>query len=465
MWLEFHQPIRCEVDPFIQLLSDAGLQHERRVLQRLQSEHVVQQATSFDDTLALMEQGVPVIYQARLKDYEIGLIGFPDFLIRQENGFYQAADAKLTQRENKKALQIQLGVYRRLLGNQLPVVVFLGNGRTAGIGCEVDVLVDEFIGDMHQLRTLSEQPPARYSHSRCRICPYLSRCRTEFEASQDTSMLHGMHGRTAELLAQTGIRTIAQLAAQDPENIPDVPHLSSLKKKQRIVRQAQSVLHDNIVQLNAINLPDGTWVHFDIEDNPMARTCDRHVYLWGLLAPPYSHDDFDYVWTDDETQDYTGWQVFLEKIQQYRAKHNSLVIAHYSNHEKVIIRKYAERYSMIDDDTVKWLLGLHGEASPLYDIQNAVLDNLVLPVAGYGLKEICKHPKLVNFQWELESSGSQWSVVQFNRFQKTTDKWTRQQLKTELLTYNRDDVIATRKLELWLRGFSNRENVHTISAY
>ncbi|SES84217.1 uncharacterized protein SAMN05216326_10516 [Nitrosomonas marina] len=465
MWLEFHQPIRYDADPFMQLLSDAGLQHERRILQQFQSDHVVQQAASFDDTRALMEEGVPVIYQARLKDYETGLVGFPDFLIRHENGFYQAADAKLTQRENKKALQIQLGMYRRLLGGQLPAVVFLGNGRTASIGCEVDMLVDEFIRDMRQLHTLSEQPHVRYSHSRCRVCPYFSQCHTQFEASQDTSMLHGMHGRTAELLAQAGIRTIAQLAAQVPENIPDVPHLSSLKKKQRIVRQAQSVLHDEIVQLNDISLPDGTWIHFDIEDNPMARTCDRHVYLWGLLAPPYSHDDFDYVWTDDETQDYTGWQAFLEKIEQYRAEHASLVIAHYSNHEKVIIRKYAERYSMIDDGTVRWLLGLHGEAGPLFDIQNAVLDNLVLPVAGYGLKEICKHPKLVNFQWELESSGSQWSVVQFNRFQKTTDEWTRQQLKTELLTYNRDDVIATRKLELWLRGFSNRENVHTISPH
>ena len=146
---------------------------------------------------------------------------------------------------------------------------------------------------------------------------------------------------------------------------------------------------------------------------------------------------------------------FLEKMKRYRARYASLVFAHYSNHEKVTIQKYAERYAMLDDDTVQWLLGLRNEPSPLFDLQKAVLDNLVLPIAGYGLKEICKHPKLVNFQWQIEASGSQWSVVQFSRFLESSDIQIKQRLKTELLAYNRDDVTATRKLELWLRSFSN----------
>ncbi|MCP5243844.1 MAG: TM0106 family RecB-like putative nuclease [Burkholderiales bacterium] len=455
IWLQMHQPTEYEADPFIQLLCDAGLQHERSILQQLRRDHTVFQATSFDDTSALMQQGAPVIYQARLQNNEKGLIGFPDFLIRHENGLYQAADAKLTQRENKKALQIQLGVYRRLLNNQLPAIVFLGDGRTASLGNEVDMLVNAFIDDMKRLQIQSDQPHVRYSHSRCRICPYFIHCRAQFEAKQDISLLHGMHGRTAELLAQAGIHSIAQLASQDAENLPDVSHLSSLKRKQRVVQQARSVLNDEIIQLNEVILPEGTWVHFDIEDNPLVTTRNRHVYLWGLLAPPYTDKEFDYIWTDDEAQDYVGWLSFLEKMKRYRARYASLVFAHYSNHEKVTIQKYAERYAMLDDDTVQWLLGLRNEPSPLFDLQKAVLDNLVLPIAGYGLKEICKHPKLVNFQWQIEASGSQWSVVQFSRFLESSDIQIKQRLKTELLAYNRDDVTATRKLELWLRSFSN----------
>lgn len=164
--------------------------------------------------------------------------------------------------------------------------------------------------------------------------------------------------------------------------------------------------------------------------------------------PAYTRENFDYVWTDDETGDYDGWLGFLQKIEEYRSNYSPLVLAHYSNHEKATIRQYAERYAMKNHPTVTWLLG---DDSPLFDMQNPVLDCLVLPLQGYGLKDICKHPDLVNFQWENEESGSQWSVVQFNRFRLETDLAEKQKLKTEILRYNRDDVIATRRLEVWIR--------------
>ncbi|HBV20565.1 MAG TPA: recombinase RecB, partial [Nitrosomonas sp.] len=112
---------------------------------------------------------------------------------------------------------------------------------------------------------------------------------------------------------------------------------------------------------------------------------------------------------------------------------------------------YAERYDMTEHATVQWLLGQHGEYTPLFDMQKPVLDNLVLPLQGYGLKDICKHPDLVNFQWENQESGSQWSVVQFNLYLKETDAQIKQLLKAGILGYNRDDVLATRKLEVWMR--------------
>src|SRR5690606_3607111 len=121
-WLDMHQTADFEADAFARLLSDAGLRHERRILKQLQNEYDVHHADSFEHTTILMQQGVPVIYQARLMNPDVGLVGFPDFLIRHESGRYQPADAKLTQSENKKGLQIQLGLYRRLLETDLPVL-------------------------------------------------------------------------------------------------------------------------------------------------------------------------------------------------------------------------------------------------------------------------------------------------------------------------------------------------------
>jgi uncharacterized protein len=448
-WLDKHQATEFEIDAFNQLLIDLGLEHEAAMLAKLENQYPVSKANSFDHTRTLMQQGAPVIYQGRLLDEQEGLVGYPDFLIRHESGQYQPADAKLSLSEKKKAIQIQLGIYRRLLSTELPAIIFLGDGRTALLGNEVDPLVDTFITDMRSLLNTQQQPVARYSHSKCRICPYQSHCRPEFDAKEDISLLYGIHGNAANHLAEAGITTITQLALSEVESLPDVSYLKGNKRKHRAILQAKSFLTDKIFQLNKAVLPEGTWIHFDIEDNPLTPARERHVYLWGFLVPAYARENFEYVWTDDETSDYEGWMGFLQKIEAYRSQYFPLVLAHYSNHEKATIKKYAERYAMENHSTVTWLLG---HDSPLFDMQKPVLDCLVLPLQGYGLKDICKHPDLVNFQWENQESGSQWSVVQCNRFQSETDLTEKQKLKTEILSYNRDDVIATRKLEVWLRS-------------
>jgi uncharacterized protein len=68
------------------------------------------------------------------------------------------------------------------------------------------------------------------------------------------------------------------------------------------------------------------------------------------------------------------------------------------------------------------------------------------------LKTVCKHQKVVNFQWEVEESGSQWSVVRYLDYLCAQDPGDKERIKEEILCYNRDDVRATQALELWLRG-------------
>ena len=109
---------------------------------------------------------------------------------------------------------------------------------------------------------------------------------------------------------------------------------------------------------------------------------------------------------------------------------------------------------MEDHPAVAWLLG---DNSPLFDLANAVRQSVVLPLPGYGLKAICKHPKLVNFQWELPESGSQWSVVRYVGFLRARDPAERAAIRREIETYNRDDVLATRALEMWLRSLTAPE--------
>lgn len=453
VWLDNKCSFEIEApeDEFEQLIIELGLRHEQIVLDKLAKNREVHTAKSHEDTNRLMAEGVEVIYQAQLIDENERFSGYPDFLIRHENGSYQPADAKLSLSEDKKEIQVQLGFYRRMLNNGLPAIVYLGDGSEAIIGNDANPVTNQFITEMRELLSSDAEPLVRYSHSKCRTCPYYSHCKPAFEAKDELSLLYGIQGRAATELEREGIDSITTLASTNPSSIPDIPYLKGIVKKQRAVLQAKSYLTGEIHQLNDVVLPEGHWVHFDIEDNPLTPSGDKHVYLWGFLVPEYGNDSFEYVWTDTQDEDHDGWLQFLDKINQYRQDYSNLVLAHYSSHERTTIKKYAERYNMEDNDTVLYLLD---DDSPLYDMQKPVLKNLVLPLQGYGLKDICKHKDLVNFQWEDDDSGSQWSVVQFNRFLSETNPIKKENLKTDILGYNRDDVIATRRLEEWLRSFS-----------
>ncbi|MDA0775477.1 MAG: TM0106 family RecB-like putative nuclease [Proteobacteria bacterium] len=434
---------------FDKLIQDKGMDHEHKILKMLQEKYQVREATSFENTKMLMADGVEVIYQAQLKNDIEGFVGYPDFLIRNKDGIYQPADAKLSLNPKKTSIQIQLGFYRKLLGVDLPAIVYLGNSSTAEIGDEANAITEKFINEMRILLAEEEEPSVRYSHSKCSACPYFQHCKPGFEASEELSLIYGIQGRSAQGLEKIEIKSISELAKTDYDRLPDVPYLKGSLKKKRAVLQARSYLNNEIFNIAPINLPKGTWVHFDIEDNALTTTVDKHVYLWGFLAPINGENKFEYVWTDTEDDDEKGWIDFLDKIEEYRSLFSDLILAHFSQHERTTINAYAKRYSMEQNETVKYLLG---DDSPLFDLQKPVLESLVLPLQSYGLKDICKHPNLVNFQWKNIDSNGAWSIVKYDQFLNETSKEIRQKLKKEILEYNEDDVEATLRLEEWLKS-------------
>jgi uncharacterized protein len=208
------------------------------------------------------------------------------------------------------------------------------------------------------------------------------------------------------------------------------------------------LLEKRVIRLAETRKAKGTSVHFDIETWPFGADGAGTVYLWGFLAPPYRVEDYEYVWSDEaDGGDKIGWLAFLDRVESLRARIDDATLIHYTNFELTQIRRYAKRYEMEDNPTVKWLLD---DPSSCFDIFVATADSLILPITGYGLKKICKNKDLVNFQWQLEESGSQWSVIRYADYLETDEGPEKEAIKKELLTYNKDDVLGTRAQEVWL---------------
>lgn len=436
------------MNPFDALVVSMGNEFEQTVKERLAVTAEIVTAQSKEHTDALMAEGAPVIYQAKLVDQANEFIGYPDFLIRQPDGRYQAADAKLARKVDNE-IAIQLGFYRRLLGNGLPALAYLGTGEVSEVGDESNPDVNTYITEIRSVLAETEPPLVRYSESKCKACPFYVVCQPAFAEKEELTLIYGIDSRSAPGLEKHGIETITALAVADPKTIPDIPYLKEHEKKQRAVLQAKAWKTGEMSKLKDITLPGGTWIHFDVETNPLTPHGEDHVYLWGFLKPGYQPHDFDYVWTDTHDDERAGWDLFLGKVEEYRATWPDLRLVHYSSYERVKIKQYAARYGMEAHPTVTWLLD--EENGPLFDLQKPLQDSLILPVAGYGLKAICKHEKLVNFQWEDDDSGSQWSVVQYVGFLNEPDPAKKEPIKQAILAYNRDDVIATWRLEKWLK--------------
>lgn len=447
-WFLLHPPPgdALPTDPFEELVQALGEAHEAAVLASFSK---VVRAESAEHTAQLIAAGVPVIYQPLFIDTEQSIVGAPDFLLREGNA-YRVADAKLALSiDKKKAIKAQLGTYRRLAKSELPARVFLGDGAVVDIDPDDDTIAETFVRDMHALAATEVEPVTHYSYSKCSPCPFNDSCLAEFKQAGELTLNPAVQARAAAGLRAQGIATLADLAASKASDIADVAYLKGAQKKERAILQARSLQTGEVFSVATIELPPGDYIHFDVESDPMAQGGAGEVYLWGFLTPPYNRASFEYVWKDDaDDSDATAWREFLDLVGEFRARFEKPVLVHYSPYEVTQIRRYAQRYADLDHPIVRWLLA---EPGPLLDIQKAVKDAFVLPVVSYGLKSICRDPRLVDFHWRLQESGSQWSVVRYYDYLDATTNAAAKRIKQEILTYNEDDVRATEALVAWLR--------------
>lgn len=454
-WFAFHASVdeagapsvAHEPDQFSQLIQAMGEDHEARILSSFAGAVT---AESVAHTQTLMEKRTPVIYQPQFLDTDLGVQGTPDFLLLTENG-YQVADVKLAMSvEKNRAIKTQLGVYQHISDTDLPAVVFLGDGDAVELSDEISALSARFLTDMTALADEPNMPDTHFGFSKCQVCLYHDYCVEHFEAQDEMTLSPAIDARTGEQLKRQGFQSLSDIASAQFDDIEPAPFLRNPDKRQRIISQAQSLKSGEVIIRKTPEWPTGTLVHFDVESDPMAADGAGEVYLWGLLTPPYDQNSFEAVWR--ETDDVDTWRAFLATIAACRLRYPNLILVHYSHYERAQIQRYAERYSGFDDPTVQWLLADDG---PLWDLQHFLKLHYILPVRSYGLKAICRDPRLVNFHWRDEQSGSQWSVVRYYDYVAAMAEAKvaeAHRIRDEILTYNEDDVRATAAVVDWLGG-------------
>ena len=456
------------VDEALELIFRLGLEHEKAYLAKLRasSRAVVEIPESAELSARVqltddaVHAGADVVYQATFLDH--GHRGSADFLLRVDrpsllgSHSYDVADTKLA-RKMKVAALLQMADYGRhlqRLQGQPPewLTVVTGDGQERRFRYADAAAYARRA--TRQLRAAIEHPvptrPEPVSH--CGQCRWSARCEAQWRREDHLSLVAFMRGDHRHALEQAGARTVAELAASDPEQLP-----LTIGQPSRVRLQAQAALqvlerqtkapHYELLApepgLGLLRLPSPSEgdVYLDFEGDPYAESGEGREYLAGLwdrkgrFTTYWAHSfDEERVLTADLLADVTA------RLDDDPAMH----VYHYAPYERSALERLTQRHGVAESQFDRLLRG-----EVLVDLYGVVRQGLRISKGSYSIK------KLEAFYWGgTRGSGDQpddvadalASVVAYERWLVESDD----DILERIAAYNRDDVRSAHDLHAWL---------------
>jgi predicted RecB family nuclease len=439
-----------------QLLFEKGLAHEAAYLERLRDEGLDVREITTDDgyeaaaqaTREAIEDGVDVVYQGVLTEGRWR--GVADFLVRTDDGTYEALDTKLA-RSAKPAYILQLCFYNELLGRLQGseagrIHVLLGSGERQSFRPQ------DFDAYARHVRTRLERfvadapvtEPAPCDH--CGVCNFLAHCEDWWDQVDHLSRVAGCGSRQIRKLAPAGITTMRALAGANrsdpppginPETFEKLHRQAALQLERHDTGKLKFVLLDPLPERGLALLPDPSPgdIFFDIEGNPFWDERGSLEYLWGLLD---ADGAFTPLWADDHLSERRAFQGLIDRVHARLVEHPDMHVYHYAAYEVSALRRLAGQYNTREAE-VDDLLTRH----VLVDLLKVVRGGLAASVPGYGLKEM---EVFLGFDRHAEIRDGGTSIIEHERYIQTRDP----AILDTIAAYNREDCIATLALRDWL---------------
>lgn len=436
---------------FLNLLFENALTHEHDVVADLA--HETPAGTSLEDrahsTLQLMRAGAERIYQGVL--LQAGESGIPDLLERVPGRsqlgdyFYKPVDiksgsgyadqAKGTLRTDYGMQLYHYGLLLQAVQGTFPPEAEILNRDRARVLYPLAQFGQAYHEASAEVRLLaagakSDEPALS---SECRACQWWGHCEKALVAAQDVTLLSDVGRSKKVVLNSVGVKSIRDIPAFDFSQVK----LKGIGPKtvQSMKLAATSVLSNKLQVLAKAALPDSPRkVYLDFEDDPTQEL----IYLCGMwVEPALSGLNYHGLLCVDETGEEKIWADF-QKICAAIASEDFTVF-HYSAYERTKISALEKKYSASEK------VALELFKSRMVDLFPVVKRSAVLPARGYGLKRIAP---FVGVKYSAEDAGGAQSIVWFQEYQRNP---SRQDILETLLTYNREDCVAMKSVEEWLR--------------
>jgi uncharacterized protein len=459
---------RSARDASAELVASKGDEHERAYLSRLSAQgreviDIAAEGGSLDAkverTLVAMRQGVPVIYQAALRDG--ALAGHADFLFKVEGAHsafgpwrYEVADTKLARSPKAKFL-VQLAFYSELLAKAqraepMQMHVVLGDFsersyRVADYSHYFRALLARFLASID-----GAAPPYPLPCEHCQFCHWRERCEARRVADDHLCQVAGSTRVQWAKLNEAGIATLAQLAALPADaSVPRIQPqtLAKLREQAHLQHRARETGARSVVLLpldaegrrglHRLPAPDAGDLFFDMEGDPYE---DGGLeYLFGV---GHAQEDrtwtFRAFWAHDRAGERRAFEAFVDFVVARRRAHPLAHVYHYANYEESALKRLASLHATREvevDDLLR--------EGALVDLYKVVREGLRTSEASLSIKAIERFYR-PGREGEVKDAGA--SIVAYERWRDTRE----QRLLDDIEAYNRDDVESTRQLRDWL---------------
>jgi predicted RecB family nuclease len=480
-FVSYHRPTRCDLRVFLrhhrqeevapgaydEVLRRLGLRHEKNHLATLgafadvSDTSLHEQAKKTADAIA---KKAPILYQAAflanavLGGAEVEIVGVPDFLILDGNG-YLIRDSKMARRidgDNHPEILLQIQLYGWLFEKSCGAApkglqVHSGTGEIVAVHYDGGKSALEELERLLALKQLTAEPYEPVGWSKCIGCGFTDRCWSQAEKSADVALVYCVDQSLARTLHNQGIRTRKELLANF-----DAVSLSELKRpygnrEQRVGKTAERILkfadamerkQETVFAVPAIPLHKD-FVMFDLEGMPPHLDELDRIYLWGMQVFGEKPSEFEFALSGLGVDgDKECWLGFLANAKQIFETYGDIPFVHWAPYEQTYLRRYVERFG--DSEGIARRV----EAN-LLDLLTVTRDSLVLPLPSFSLKVVEDY---VGFERKEAEYGGAWAMATFIEATETSDEGKRKELLDKILAYNKEDLEATWAVFQWLQA-------------
>lgn len=469
-------PIVEQEDAMLTRAGRLGDLHEQSTLERLKLQHdfVEFERGAFGDfaeaaaqTEAVMKGGARAVFQAAFFDGR--LLGYADFIIRNDAGLWEVYDSKLARKAKITAL-LQLAAYSDQL-HRLGIPT----------GADVHLILGDQKVSTHSLRDIlpvylrrrerlqfvidekhADAAPTEWGDPRYAACGRCSVCAPEVEARHDVLLVAGMQLSQRRRLNAAGITTIEQLADRSaPVDKMPASTLASLRA-QAAVQVASSPGHPLAVVvfdpsgLHALPAPDPGDIFFDFEGDPLYSEAGGPEwgldYLFGLVE---RDETFRAFWAHSYAEEKTALIDFLAYVKRRRFEHPGLHIYHYASYERTHLLSLAARHGVGEAEVDELL-----SSGVLVDLYPVVRRSTRVGSHSYSIKKL--EPLYMGTQLREGVKDAATSITEYveaRQQQEAGDLLGGQARLDAIADYNRYDCVSTLRLLGWLRGLAESNGI------